>query len=295
MRISICIPVYNFDIRPLVRHLHNEIISFGLDVEIILADDASTTDFRETNREVAPLVQKNILLSKNVGRSRIRNFLAQEASGDYLLFLDCDSRIEHSDFVRKYIHYIEMYKEAPIFYGGRIVLEKPSFPEYKLRWKFAKERECLPLAQRKKRPYLTFQTNNFLIKKSIFEKNKFKEILSQYGYEDVVFAYDLKKTGIEITHVDNAVINADIEGNTVYMEKVETSVRNIKLLLEKYPETVAEIKLVKIYTFLKQRKIDVVYRYFFSRWKFQIKQRLLQSGGPLRLLDIYKLGLLLEK
>jgi glycosyltransferase involved in cell wall biosynthesis len=45
MKISVCIPVYNFDVRELVFSLSKEIENQKLNAEIILIDDASNKDF----------------------------------------------------------------------------------------------------------------------------------------------------------------------------------------------------------------------------------------------------------
>jgi len=48
MKISVCIPVYNFDVRELVTALNREIHTYTLDAEIILIDDASEYAFRKS-------------------------------------------------------------------------------------------------------------------------------------------------------------------------------------------------------------------------------------------------------
>ena len=49
MKISVCIPVYNFDVRELVFSLSKEIENQKLNAEIILIDDASTKEFVAIN------------------------------------------------------------------------------------------------------------------------------------------------------------------------------------------------------------------------------------------------------
>jgi glycosyltransferase involved in cell wall biosynthesis len=49
MKISVCIPVYNFDVRELVFSLSKEIENHKLNAEIILIDDASSKDFITIN------------------------------------------------------------------------------------------------------------------------------------------------------------------------------------------------------------------------------------------------------
>ncbi|WKS95329.1 glycosyltransferase family 2 protein [Riemerella columbina] len=294
--LSICIPVYNFNARALTNDLKTEILRLGLSerIEIILIDDASSPEMLEMNSPTDNMV-RFISLKENQGRAKIRNLFLKESCSEYLLFLDADGTVPHSSFLTTYLQYLDENDEVDVVYGGRCLPQKKVDTDHWLRWNFAQKRENLSVKEREKAPYLSFQTNNFLIKKLVFEKIQFREMLTQYGYEDVVFAHDLKQAGIKIDHINNPIINSDIETNAVYIEKVEASVGNLKLLLERCPQTVEDIKLVRVSTFLKKIKMASVYRWFFSKNKHQIKQRLLRNGGPLRLLDVYKLGLLLEK
>jgi len=165
MKISVCIPVYNFDVRELVYDLKKEIENHSIDAEIILIDDGSDENFKQINNELNHQVNQFILLEKNIGRSRIRNLFLDYSKTEYLLFLDCDGKIISPNFLKNYVNLLDENSNAAVVYGGRKVSEKPSSEKHILRWKFAVERENLPLEKRKMKPYLSFQTNNFLIKK----------------------------------------------------------------------------------------------------------------------------------
>ena len=80
MKISVCIPVYNFDVRELVNSLSKEITNAELNAEIILIDDASTKDFITINEPLKNVVNQFILLENNIGRSSIRNLFLNSAS-----------------------------------------------------------------------------------------------------------------------------------------------------------------------------------------------------------------------
>ena len=62
MKLSICIPVYNFDVNGLVTELSSQIISAHLDAEIILIDDASSVDFIKINKNLEATVSQFIFL-----------------------------------------------------------------------------------------------------------------------------------------------------------------------------------------------------------------------------------------
>lgn len=51
MMLSICIPIYNFDVNRLIKSLSKEIIGNNLKAEIVLIDDASDEKFKTINEE----------------------------------------------------------------------------------------------------------------------------------------------------------------------------------------------------------------------------------------------------
>ena len=90
MLLSICIPVYNTDIRPLATELHRQSQSFSSEVELLFIDDASDLTFKEKNRSVGTFCDYQEL-PQNIGRSKIRNAFLPFVKGKYILFLDGDS------------------------------------------------------------------------------------------------------------------------------------------------------------------------------------------------------------
>lgn len=297
MKLSICIPVYNFDVRELVFDLKKEIDSQKIDAEIILIDDASKEECKQINRELQNSIHHFIFLEKNIGRSRIRNLFLQYAVGEYLLFLDCDGKIVGGDFLKNYTQFLQKHSNTQIIYGGRMVLDAATDSNHYLRWKFAVERENLPLELRKEKPYLSFQTNNFIIQKDVLGKVGFNPEFQKYGYEDLLFAMDLKAEGIKIDHIDNPILNNDLESNTVYLSKVEESVESLSNMLkdETLSSKLSEVKLIKLYNKLKNTPFKIILGPLFKMGEGSIKRKLSKGNVSLRYLDIYKLGLLFRK
>ncbi|MGE8556318.1 MAG: glycosyltransferase family 2 protein [Chryseobacterium jejuense] len=297
MKLSICIPVYNFDVRELVFDLKKEIDSQNIDAEIILIDDASKEESRQTNRELQNITNRFIFLEENIGRSRIRNLFQQYADGEFFLFLDCDGKIEEKNFLKNYIQFIREHPNTQVIYGGREVLNSASDPDHYLRWKFAVERENLPVVLRNEKPYLSFQTNNFVIRKEVLERVKFNPEFQKYGYEDLLFAMDLKANYIKIDHIDNPILNNDLESNIVYLGKVEESVESLSHMLkdETLNSKLSEVKLVRIYNKLKNTSFKVILGFLFNMGEGNIKRKLFKGNVNLRYLDMYKLGLLFRK
>ena len=89
--LSILIPTYNDVCTDSVNTLMQQAESIGdLRFEIIVADDASTDEnVGEANRAIDRMTNcRYIRRENNVGRAAIRNFLAQEARYEWLLFVD---------------------------------------------------------------------------------------------------------------------------------------------------------------------------------------------------------------
>ena len=94
--LSILIPTFNDSCLTMVDTLVTQCMSLqdgdygvdSFDYEIIVADDASTDEnVMEKNATTAQMPGcKYIRRKDNVGRAAIRNFLARQASFDYLLY-----------------------------------------------------------------------------------------------------------------------------------------------------------------------------------------------------------------
>jgi len=285
--ISICIPIYNFDIAPLINELSKQALSLEEAYEIILIDDASQL-FKEKNR-IGAQGHTLIELNENVGRAKIRNLFLEHTSFNYLLFLDCDSLICESDFLQKYID--EIAQQPAVVCGGRIYRNHPPTKERLLRWKYGVQRESQSAESRRSAPNQSFMTNNFLIQKEVLEAIKFDERIANYGHEDTLFGYELKKKGIEITHIANPILNGDLEENAVYLNKTKEGIVNLVKILNffDYEEgLIKDVKLLKANFQLRPFKKLILF--FFHRFHSNIYERLRSGKVNLYLFDFYKLG-----
>ena len=275
--LSILIPVYNFDTKKFVSELHRQCIEENIDFEIILADDASDNSFIKLNSELKQLSNVNyIQLEENIGRSKIRNLLAEKAKFDYLLFADCDMQIQDNNFIKKYINELE---KNVIICGGISYSEKQPESKFFFRWYYGIKREKQPAQKRKINPYASFMTGNFLIKKSVFQKIKFNENITKYGHEDTLFGIELKRKNIKIHHIDNPLIHIGLEDASTFIQKTENGIINlIKIKNEfNYPELSEEIKLLR--TAVKLRFLKPFIILFFNVFKNGISRNL-KSGKP---------------
>jgi len=292
--ISICIPVYNYDVRELVNDLHFQADNIAIEYEILLIDDRSDDSYRKINRNVEKLSNvKYRELDNNIGRSAIRNMLSKEAKFRYLIFMDCDAKICRQDYLRKYSAFCT---ESVVCFGGVAYLPEKPEEKYYLRWLYGNQREDIALNIRKKHPNTSFTTFNFLIDKNIFTKISFDEKLKNYGHEDTLFALKLMENNISILHIDNPLIHMGLETADVFIRKTELSVKNLYLLQKNDTNSsgylTSHIKLMKTENILSKFGLSGISGLIFKKFKTMLLKNLLGNSPSLFILDLYKLGYL---
>ena len=291
MKLSVCIPVYNFDVQELVNSMSKEITNAELNAEIILIDDASTKDFVKVNKSLKEVANLFIFLKKNIGRSAIRNLFLKYASGNFFLFLDCDAKIISENFLQNYLHFIKENQDAKVIFGG-FEVEKG---ELTLRKKYSLEREIIPLEKRKLAPYSSFRGINFLVKKEILQQFPFDENLKTYGYEDLIFSKKLEQKKVFIHQIENPVLHSDEETTDIFLSKTKIAIQNLRKIHKNNPDFVEDMKLIKVYQKIKDKRLLSVYKNFFKISKSFLINKLYQENPNLRYFDLYKLGLFIEK
>lgn len=223
--LSILIPTYRYDCRQLVDDLHVQCETLGIDYEIIVADDGSG-DFATENASIYQDIDnlsncRTILRKENVGRSRIRNVLMDEAKGELLLFMDQDGKVIKDDFIEQYIAAAVSYD---VVCGGIIHTGKMPSKEYCLRYLYEKRVEKKYANTRNNLPFRSFC---FLIRKEVAANVRMDERYEGYGYEDVKYGIDLRKAGYKVGHINNPLMNDDIEENRKFVEKTEEALRTL--------------------------------------------------------------------
>jgi GT2 family glycosyltransferase len=296
--LSILIPVYNYNVTRLVGNLCYQAKSAGINIEIIVYDDNSEMQFKEQNRVIADLPGvKYEEMPQNIGRAGIRNKLASAATYSNLLFIDCDTEIQHSDYLKKYIQYID--KNEVVCGGNAYYDTKPLDPSFYLRWKYGVRREQKPSRLRNLKPWNSFMTNNFLISNEIFNTVRFDESITKYGHEDTFFGIELKRKGIPVIHIDNPLIHMGLEPAIQYLSKTKEGIENLWLLIKTktayLDEMVQTIRLLKYYFFLKKLGLTLIYYFVYKLSKKIILKNILSNEPSLLLFDLFKLGYLIEK
>ena len=216
----------------MVSELQTQLVESQIEYEIIIADDASSDmSVRYHNSLLAE--QKHVQYfqnEQNIGRSKIRNSLADAAKYPILLFMDCDARVKSDDYIAKYLRFLDekhLHGTDFVVLGGLSYREMQPEKTKLLRYRYGIKREVRPAYERNRDPYRAFTPFNMLISKSVFEKCRFEESLKQYGYEDTFFGIELKKCGIPVYHIDNELYHEGIDTNELLLNKVAAGVANL--------------------------------------------------------------------
>ncbi|MFM1914779.1 MAG: hypothetical protein RLZZ531_448 [Bacteroidota bacterium] len=290
MLLSICIPVYNTDIRPLATELHRQSQAFSSEVELLFIDDASDLTFKEKNRSVGTFCDYQEL-PQNIGRSKIRNAFLPFVKGKYILFLDGDSVVFRDDFIEKYLVFLKEHKPNLIVGGREEVSERPA-RNYLLRWRYSQSRESKSLEERQKDTKSGFKSNNFIVKKTIFEINPFDESLHHYGHEDTLFGYQLRKKGVQCLHIDNPILNSDLVENEAFLHKTKEAISNLVRIAIKLNDHqfIEEQKLLSWEKRISRNKISLKTFQLFGKITQPLFTSLLRKGYfQLWMFDLYRL------
>ena len=240
--------------------------------------------------------KKYIQLDKNISRTKIRNLFLKYAKYDYLLFLDCDTLIISDDFVATYISAVSR-NEHDVICGGVICDNHRPERSKMLRWKYGIKRESIPLDIRVLSPNKSFVTGNFLINRRIFEQIKFDERITEYGHEDTLFGFMLKKKGINVKHINNPVLHGDIDNNTGYLKKTEKGIINLINILSYVDydhQFIQDVSILKYYKNLSSKKLTGIINIIFICFKPLLKFMFIKGYVNLMLFDFYKLGILIQ-
>jgi len=286
---SILIPVFNQDVNELVHELSHQVAKLQEPAEIIVMDDGSEVSYRHlhTNLNDIPFV-RYYESGTNNGRVSIRQLLCELASSEWLLFLDGDSRIVSDQYLANYSRLIN-YPDH-VWVGGRIYAgERPADCSLRLHWHYGTARE-------KTKPGLEgytnrFMSNNFLMRKSIFQQFDFTTKWTGYGYEDTWMGIQLESMQIIIHYIHNPVLHEGIEKISAFLAKSHEALGNLSMLSTIVPRKIL-VKHVKLYFYFSRLQsfgLLSITQMIYDMFSSFIKTNLHSCHPSLFMFDLYRL------
>ena len=286
--LSVLVPIYNYNAYPLVEELHKQCIELGIVFEILCQDDASKSTLNINNEKINSLSNCNFIsLEKNVAHRQNRNLLAKRAKYEYLLFLDGDSIVINSHYIKNYINNL---KEYDVIYVGRLHPENYPSNQQILRWKYGKFIEDKLAKDRLKKPYKCLLFNNTIIKKECFNKVKFDTEITLYGHDDTQLSYQLSLIPSKIHHIDNQIKHGDIDSNEVYINKTKNSIKSLLVLYASKKIDYRYVSLLKLYVFLKTTKLHLIALLFYKIFKNTMTKNLVSNNPSLIVFNLFRIS-----
>lgn len=289
MTLSVLIPTYNYNARALVLSMSEQAKAEHIDAEVIVGDDASTTETAWMDEVEHENGVRIIHAEHNLGRARIRNLMAEEAQGTWLLFVDADALVPEHFSLKKSI---DAGFGAPVVCGGCYHPEVNPNPEATLRYKYERTADCYRSAEvRNQHPHRQLSTFNLLVRRDVFMNLRFDERCTEYGYEDTLFGVRLGYDGIPIAHIDNPLIHNGMDSNAEFLKKTETAMRTLHRIANLMPRNYG---IVGAAYKLKRLHLTWAMRLFYKLFRKPMHANLLSHHPNLFIFKLYKLGYFLS-
>lgn len=290
--LTICIPVYNQDVRVLVRALTRQMAGQVIPCSLLVADDGSDAYCRRLNDELKTIPSVRYLeTGENAGRSAIRNYLATMAESSHILFLDGDVSVLREDYVALILQHMEAPLQA-VLLGG---LEFPHRVARSQRLQQMYGRRVISKQHLKKNKsgFVNFISCNFLMERRAFLDIRFDTRIQGYGHEDTVFGHALHCRQIPIIGVDNPVLKAHLDDNAVYLEKVRQGVHNLRQMASspEFGHAVAHVQLLQVAKKMKSLRLTALFNGIMHMMEPLLISQLLSGWPMLSILNAFKLYL----
>lgn len=285
--ISILVPTYNYNVFPLVKNLHHQCEDANLTFEILVLDDASKDENTITeNSKINTFENVSYhVLTENIGRSGIRNLLANKAQFSKLLFLDADIMPPDNRFIQRYLPYLNTNED--VICGGVIYSEEQPPDNEMLRYIYGKNREVKSVNERNKDKFVIVSAN-ILYSKTCFLKTN-SNLDNSYGQDNIV-SQNLKRENANVLHIDNPVIHLGLETSTAYLKKSLKALETLCNLEKKDQSFNNFTSLQQTHSKLKKYFALPLFNFGFTLIEPFVEKNLKSTKPSLLLFDLYRLN-----
>ena len=244
-RLSILAPFYRDDPSVLLRSLAaQERIT---EVEVLIMDDGTgnPTLTRAVDATIAyiALPVKHLQAPQNRGRSATRNALQEVARADWVLFLDADMRVDHPDFVARYLERIEA-GDCDALFGG-FTVERSDDVQTDLHRALSDASDCLSAAERQSAGPQYVASSNLCVRKTVLEADPFDAGFTGWGWEDSEWAARVHAKH-RLVHLDNPAVHLGLETTDTLLARFASSGPNYRRFTQMHPALARDLPLFRI-------------------------------------------------
>lgn len=243
--ISICVPVYRYDVTPLVEAIAT--CKLSALVELIIYDDGSgdtekLTHLMDRAGHVNAAV-RIVVGALNRGRSAARNAAMRHARGEWILLLDADMTPDSQAFLETYFTAVEAAGRPAVIVGGCSLATAPQSAATALhRWQTSRF-ECISAAARGQAPGRNILSSNVLFHRDVLAACPFDEAFAGWGWEELDWGLRVEKQ-FPVVHIDNTATHHVLDDDAALMSKYARSGRNFSRVAIRHQR---EVKHMAIY------------------------------------------------
>lgn len=304
--LSILIPTYNYVCAHLVCDLKKQceeaqaLLGEKFCYEIIVADDGSSDGKTVEKNAVIEYLPccRFIYNDHNVGRAAIRNLLIRESRGEWILFIDADAEVISNDFILRYWQTATKTGETvPDVIIGGLTTPSTAPANCELRHHYELASDAIrTIEARQSTPAMFFSTFNFMAARRVFDRIKFDERCTEYGYEDALFGIETERCGFNIVHIDNPLQHNGINDNAAFLRNSEAALRTLRHLGPPMTDRARVARAARRLTTPTYRKYTVlpIFLLLYKMSRPLVRRNLLSRHPNLHLFAFYKLGYFLS-
>lgn len=246
--VSVLVPFLRDDPAALLKQLSTEAVELSGAAEVIVMDDgtgdAVLTDRLRTLIDSLPLPIRLISLSTNEGRARGRNRLTTAARAATFLFLDSDMWPDSGTFLQDWVAFARD-REPAVAFGGFSLDSAPREPRLAVHRALSLRSECVPAVDRSRQPEKYVYTSNLLVRRDVFEAERFDAGFTGWGWEDVEWAMRVSRR-FPIVHVHNPATHMGLDTVDDLARKFEQGAPNFARVVALHPQFASDYPSYKI-------------------------------------------------
>lgn len=248
--LSICITARNQPLKDLINRLQEQAGTISVDIEICVAEAASNEAISHENENLCN--GQNIKYFRHnqyMSHGQMKNMLAQNASGSYLLFIHGEMHITH----KKYLGlFTEVVQPGVVVHGGISASGRRPTPEYELHWLAMHNLLSYTSDERNEHPYYHLCTNNMMIPRGLFLQYPMPDSDDFSGL--LPYSFELKNHKIPVIHIDNPISTGSFIETLRFLAITRTQIRQTVQWLKKLSDDEMEHISIPEYRHLQKLK-----------------------------------------